>query len=160
MWKRAGLPAPRRLCIEVTTWLFPESREGGRASFVRSAEMVDYFTETFGPYPYSKLANVQSSTRFGGMENASAIFYAGAQTSRTETTLNGLVSHEIAHQWFGDAVTQAMWHHLWLSEGFATYFGAQFFEVAEGVEDFRNRMERKPDPTTWARMWWISRSST
>jgi len=52
-----------------------------------------------------------------------------------------VVAHEIAHQWFGDAVTEAKWSHLWLSEGFATYFGNLFFEQAVSVDDFRQRME-------------------
>ena len=54
---------------------------------------------------------------------------------------SNIICHEIAHQWFGDAITEANWHHLWLSEGFATYFGAQFFEATDGIEDFRRRME-------------------
>ena len=128
-------------CVEVTSWIYPEDVAAAAPSFRRAAEMVDYFSETIGPYPFEKLANVQSATRFGGMENASAIFYSeqGIASGRiTEDT----VSHEIAHQWFGDAVTEASWHHLWLSEGFATYFGAQFFEAADGAAAFRERMDR------------------
>jgi aminopeptidase N len=136
-------PASRRAdgCVEVTYWVYPEDVEKAAPSFRRAAEMVDWFTETIGPYPFEKLANVQSATRFGGMENASAIFYSerGIASGRS---IEGTVSHEIAHQWFGDAVTEADWHHLWLSEGFATYFGALFFEAADGVEDFRGRMEQ------------------
>jgi aminopeptidase N len=135
-------PASRREdgCVEVTYWVYPQDVEKAEPSFRRAAEMVDHFTEVVGPFPFEKLANVQSATRFGGMENASAIFYSerGIASGRN---MEGTVSHEIAHQWFGDAVTEASWHHLWLSEGFATYFGAQFFEAADGVDDFRLRME-------------------
>jgi aminopeptidase N len=136
-------PATRRDdgCVEVTYWVYPQDVERAEPSFRRAAEMVDHFTEVVGPFPFEKLANVQSATRFGGMENASAIFYSerGIASGRN---MEGTVSHEIAHQWFGDAVTEASWHHLWLSEGFATYFGAQFFEAADGVPDFRGRMEQ------------------
>jgi len=52
----------------------------------------------------------------------------------------GVVVHETAHQWFGDAVTEADWHHLWLSEGFATYFAALFYELAGDTATFRQRM--------------------
>lgn len=127
-------------CVEVTAWLYPEDSAQAGISFGRAAEIVDHFTEVVGPFPFEKLANVQSATRFGGMENASAIFYS-ERALATPNSMEGTVSHEIAHQWFGDAVTEADWHHLWLSEGFATYFGAQFFEAVDGVEDFRERMQ-------------------
>jgi aminopeptidase N len=135
-------PASQRAdgCVDVTYWVFPEDADFGARVFRRAAEMVDFFTDLVGPFPFEKLANVQSATRFGGMENASAIFYTerGIADGRLG---EGTVSHEIAHQWFGDAVTQADWHHVWLSEGFATYFGHLFFEEVEGPEDFRRRME-------------------
>ena len=125
--------------IEISNYTFPEDTEKSQASFARSVEMVNFFATKIGPYPYEKLANVQSSTRFGGMENASAIFYsqeAIAKGKNIETT----VSHEIAHQWFGNSVTEKEWHHLWLSEGFATYFGALFFEQSNGRDNFIERM--------------------
>jgi len=126
-------------CVEVSAWLFPPDTAQARLSFARAADMVDYYAETFGPFPYAKLAHVQSATRFGGMENASAIFYS-ERALASGRSIEGTVAHEIAHQWFGDAVTEAEWSHLWLSEGFATYFGAQYFEHADGAEAFRERM--------------------
>ena len=127
-------------CVEVSYWVFPEDTVSAARVFARAAEMVDFFTDRIGPYPYEKLANVQSATRFGGMENSSAIFYS-EQAIASGRDMEGTVSHEIAHQWFGDAVTEADWHHLWLSEGFATYFGALFFEAADGVERFREMID-------------------
>jgi aminopeptidase N len=136
---RALLPFRADGCIEVTYWVFAPDLENATQKFARADDMVDFFSRTIGPFPFEKLANVQSSTRFGGMENASAIFYS--EQSIATNPDDGVVSHEIAHQWFGDAVTEANWSHLWLSEGFARYFGALFFEQAEGVDDFRARME-------------------
>lgn len=127
-------------CVDVTWWAFPEDVGNARAVFRRAADMTDYYSDLIGPFPYEKLANVQSGTRFGGMENSSAIFYTG-QGLATGGLSEGTVAHEIAHQWFGDSATEARWSHLWLSEGFATYFGALYFEHADGVEDFRRRME-------------------
>ena len=101
--------------------------------------MVDFFTDLVGPFPYEKLAHVQSATRFGGMENSSAIFYS-QQGIASGRNMEGTVSHEIAHQWFGDSVTEEDWNHLWLSEGFATYFGALFFEHTDGPDALRSRM--------------------
>ena len=73
-----------------------------------------------GPFPYSGLTHVEAITPYGGMENATAIFY-NDNLYRARTLPEQTVAHEIAHQWFGDAVTEDDWHHLWLSEGFATY---------------------------------------
>ena len=128
-------------CIDVSYWVYPQDTAFAREVFRRAPEMVDYFTTTIGPYPFEKLANVQSATRFGGMENSSAIFYSEEAIAAGRLG-EGTVSHEIAHQWFGDSATEADWNHLWLSEGFATYFGALFFEATDGTDDFRQRMER------------------
>ncbi|HSG50322.1 MAG TPA: M1 family aminopeptidase [Longimicrobiales bacterium] len=134
-------PASARVdgCVESTTWFYPGSVASASPSFRRAVEMVDFFADVFGPFPYEKLAHVQSATRFGGMENASAIFYS-EQGLASGRDMEGTVSHEIVHQWFGDSATPSDWAHLWLSEGFATYFGHVFFEYAEGVPDFRRRM--------------------
>lgn len=127
--------------IPVSYYLYPEDREAGTTDFSRSTDMLAFYTELIGPYPYAKLALVQSSTRFGGMENASAIFFA--EMSITGTKRNEpVVAHEIVHQWFGDSVTESDWHHLWLSEGFATYFGALFYEEADGKERFQEMLVR------------------
>ena len=127
-------------CIEVTTWMFPEDADSAAPSFLRAAQMVDHFVNTIGEYPFEKLAHVQSATRFGGMENASAIFYP-ERAIASGRVIEDTVAHEIAHQWFGDAVTEADWYHLWLSEGLATYFAHQFFEAADGVATFQRLME-------------------
>ena len=127
-------------CTRVTYWVYPRDTDNAARIFGRAAEMVDFFTDLIGPFPYEKLANVQSATRFGGMENSSAIFYT-EQGIAEGRDMEGTVSHEIAHQWFGDSVTESEWYDLWLSEGFATYFGALFFEETEGPENFRERME-------------------
>ncbi len=137
---RAPASARADGCVDVSYWAYPADTAFSAELFARAPQMVDFFAELVGPFPFEKLANVQSATQFGGMENASAIFYSEdgiAQRAMSE----GTVSHEIAHQWFGDAVTEAEWSHLWLSEGFATYFGALFFEEVDGVANFRRRME-------------------
>src|SRR2546422_11135134 len=74
------------------------------------------------------------------MENATAIFYAD-QPFRKRTMADGVVAHETAHQWFGDAVTETEWSHLWLSEGFATYFAALWTRKSARDSGFRAEME-------------------
>jgi aminopeptidase N len=126
--------------VEVSHWTFPEDSAAGAVAFARSTEILAFYDSLFGPYPYQKLAHVQSATKFGGMENPGAIFYdqkrIGAALGADEAERDGLtslVAHETVHQWFGDAVTEADWNHLWLSEGFAEYFDAVFFEFHGGA---------------------------
>lgn len=105
--------------IPVSSWVFPENKKAGFSDYAQATSILPFFIKQIGPYDYSKLANVQSRTIFGGMENAGTIFYY--DKSVTGTGKNELLMvHEIAHQWFGDAVTETDWPHLWLSEGFAT----------------------------------------
>ncbi|HUP21118.1 MAG TPA: M1 family aminopeptidase [Gemmatimonadota bacterium] len=137
--------------VELTAWSYPADSAAAAAMFSRTAEIVAFYDSLFGPYPYDKLAQVQSATKYGGMENSSAIFYsasgvAGALENPVTRSGNaGVVPHEIVHQWFGDAVTEADWNHVWLSEGFADYFAAVFFEFhgspsGQGPEELARRM--------------------
>lgn len=119
-------------CVRVTQWTYPEDEEHLADLFRRAPEIVAFYDSLVGPFPYEKLALVQSSTRFGGMENSSAIFLT-ERVGRMDSA-DGLLAHEIAHQWFGDAVTEQEWPHIWLAEGFATYFTSVFFELADGAD--------------------------
>ena len=103
----------------------------------RTPQMIAYFSELVGPYPFAQYASVQVPFAFAGMENASASFLQARLFGRggAEETQ----AHEVAHQWFGDRVVVAGWRDLWLSEGFATYLTTLFYEHADGVEDARQR---------------------
>src|SRR5262245_53249650 len=135
---RGGNAAPHTDgCVPVTYYSFPEDSANAARIFRRADQIVAYLSEQVAPFPYPALAHVQSATRFGGMENAGAIFYS-EQAIQAGTLGEGTVAHETAHQWFGDAVTPGHWSDVWLSEGFATYFGNQFFERADSVQRFRS----------------------
>jgi aminopeptidase N len=125
--------------VPLSYYVYPQERERGLRDYGRAPQMLELYTLLVGPFPYEKLALVQSSTRFGGMENSSNIFF-DENAYDGSGRLEGTVAHEVAHQWFGDSVTEADWHHLWLSEGFATYFAALFFERADGPARFRQIM--------------------
>jgi aminopeptidase N len=118
--------------IPIQVWTYPEdSAFADSVPFRRATEIVEAMQRLIGPFPYEKLAHVQSSTKFGGMENSSAIFYA--EKPYVERRMGeGVVRHETAHQWFGDAVTERDWPDVWLSEGFATYFDGVIAAALDG----------------------------
>ena len=118
---------------------------------------LKFFSQTVAPYPYEKLALIVGATRFGGMENSSAIVFTGtlfdsrSKSDPISKVFNiregtvSLVAHEIAHQWFGDSVTESTWSDLWLSEGFATYFAGLAIQHYEGEQAFQQYMKRTAD---------------
>jgi aminopeptidase N len=124
--------------ISVYTYVFPESKEAGFKSYAVAKEILPFYIKTFGPFAYEKLANVQSKTIFGGMENASAIFYY--EESVASKGIEELMAHEIAHQWFGDAASEKGFSHLWLSEGFATYMTNVYLEHKYGADTLKKRL--------------------
>lgn len=122
----------------IETWVHPQNRAAGFYDFAEPTKKVlQFYTDYVGPYAYEKLANIQAPSVSGGMETSSAIFYTeklvtGTRSERTQQ----VVIHEIAHQWFGNAVTESTWDDVWLSEGFATYFTLLFVEHDAGREAF------------------------
>jgi aminopeptidase N len=123
-------------CVRQSVYVEPELVDFLPGPFAHSTAIVDFFSALVAPFPYERLAHVQSLTRFGGMENATEIFYAD-KSFRDRSLHVGTVAHETAHQWFGDAVTEERFADLWLSEGFATYWAALWTEHAEGDSAFR-----------------------
>ena len=126
-------------CVRQTIYVMPEHRRWLPGPFLAAGPILSLFERMIGPFPYEKLAHLQSSTRFGGMENASAIFYAD-NLFASRTLSDGLIAHEMAHQWFGNAVTAREWSHLWLSEGFATYLAALWTQFVRGDNAYRTEL--------------------
>jgi aminopeptidase N len=131
-------------CVPQTVWSYPADSAYAAQAFAAAPAIVTFFSRLVGPFPYPSLAHVQSSTIYGGAENASAIFYGDALYPKRAVTPE-LIAHETAHQWFGDAVTEADWHHLWLSEGFATYLAAMWAEHGGGRDALREAMTAKEE---------------
>lgn len=130
--------------IPVASWVYPENKEQAFYDYAQATEILPFFIERVGPYPYHKLANVQSKTIFGGMENAGAIFYA-ENTITGKKQMEELLTHEIAHQWFGNSATETDWPHLWLSEGFATAMTHLYMEYRYGKDTLINRLQKDRD---------------
>jgi aminopeptidase N len=124
--------------VPVYNYVFPENKDTGFRSYAVALQILPFYTHHIGPYPFEKCGNVQSKTRFGGLENASAIFYF--ENSVSSPGIESLMAHEIAHQWFGDAATETEWQHLWLSEGFATYMTHCYLENKYGIDTLKAGM--------------------
>ncbi len=127
--------------IPVSSWVYPENKTEGFKNYAYAPEILKFYISHIGPYPFSKLANVQSSTRYGGMENAGNIFYSEKSVNGNGTEF--LMAHEIAHQWFGDSASETDWSQLYLSEGFATYFTDLYAEDKYGEEKLQEKLREE-----------------
>jgi aminopeptidase N len=122
----------------------PEDKKNDVArSFEHTADMIKFFEQYFETkYPYTKYSQVTvEDFMYGGMENASCttltIDTLHDKKAHLDFTSDHLVSHELAHQWFGDLVTCRDWQHIWLNEGFATYCEALYWEASMGTDEFQ-----------------------
>jgi len=153
----AQLTPPERDVTPLSYYVPMTDKDLAMQGFSTANPSLKFFSQTVGPYPYEKLALIVGATRFGGMENSSAIVFTSTlfdTRSRSEPTskvfkvregIVSLVAHEIAHQWFGDSVTESTWADLWLSEGFATYFAGLMIQRYEGEQAFQEYMKRTAD---------------
>lgn len=122
----------------IETWVYYQDRDAGFYDFAEPTKKVlEFYSDYVGPFSYEKLANIQSNSVSGGMEAASAILYSeNSVVGDKNERWRDVVIHEIAHQWFGNAVTEQDWDDVWLSEGFATYFTLLFIEHEYGHDAF------------------------
>ena len=116
--------------------------DDARRAFGKTPKMMEFFSKKTGVrYPYEKYAQVAvADFVFGGMEHTTATTQTDAalhdERAHEESWHDGLVAHELAHQWFGDLLTCRDWAHAWLNESFATYFDALFLEYDKGTDEF------------------------
>ena len=131
----------------IQTWVFKQDRDAGFYDFAEpTKKALEFYSDNIGPYSYEKLANIQSNSVSGGMEAASAILYsANSVKGDRNNRWRNVVIHEIAHQWFGNSVTEYDWDDVWLSEGFATYFTLLFIEHQYGYDEFMKGLKLSKD---------------
>jgi aminopeptidase N len=128
--------------IELLYYVPEDKKNDAARSFEHTADMIKFFEKYFGTkYPYNKYSQVTvEDFMYGGMENSSCttltIDTLHDKKAHLDFTSDHLVSHELAHQWFGDLVTCRDWQHIWLNEGFATYCEALFWEASMGTDEF------------------------
>jgi aminopeptidase N len=118
-------------------YVFPDHLQSVEMNFSKTKDMISGFANIFGEYPF--IDEKYGHAEFlwgGGMEHQTLSSMGGYS--------EGLIAHELAHQWWGDMVTCANFHHIWLNEGFATYGDALWREIRdEDIESLRQFMDSK-----------------
>ena len=125
----------------IDNYVYPENLSTAQTNTASHLDVMNYFENTFGAYPFNqeKYGQIQFGWG-GGMEHQTATFLVSYQ--------RWLAAHELAHQWFGDALTCGSWHDIWLNEGFATYSEALTREALDGQAAFDSWKENVTNDIT------------
>ncbi|MEJ5263516.1 MAG: M1 family aminopeptidase [Ignavibacterium sp.] len=118
--------------MPVTHYIYPETFNTTLKNLLdKTPQMIDVFKQHFGEYPFinEKYGHAQFGWG-GGMEHQTC--------SSMGAFGEGIISHELAHQWYGDAITCKDWHNIWLNEGFATYAEGVWIEATQGRAAYNN----------------------
>ena len=133
--------------VPIQHYVYKEHLTDAPRSFANTKRMMEFFERKTGyPYPWDKYAQIViDEFMYGGMENTSAVTLNDDLTihdarAALDYSADGLVAHELAHQWWGDLVTCRDWTHLWLNEGFSTYFASLWTEHNKGRDEFQHEM--------------------
>ncbi len=152
---------PQR-AVPLEYYTYAGAENAARTAFGRTPEMMRVFSRLTGfPFPFNKYAQtgVAFFDQFAGMENITATTLADTAILRPllfraanadlpnyeRREIDNLVSHELAHSWFGNSVTCADWSHLWLNEGLATYMEAVWQESLSGSAGYMIEMRSNQD---------------
>ncbi len=130
---------PNNDTVPIVYYVYGNDTTLARNHFVNVPEMLDFYSQKFGDYPFEKYGMAEVYPfKYGAMEHQTM-----TTVTRAVVTANneGTIAHELAHQWWGNCVTALDWPHIWLKEGFATYSEALFTEYKYGTASFTTEMQ-------------------
>ena len=137
--------------MQVIHYNYPENLTSSRINQLKKTiPMLDVFSELYGLYPFI-------NEKYGHAEFG----WGGGMEHQTVSSMGsfgeGIVSHELAHQWFGDKITCADWHNIWLNEGFATYSEALWLEKAYGKSSYDSQINSEMGNPN---QWWTAKAAS
>jgi len=130
--------------LDLMYYSLPEHRKQAEKDFEDHPKFLNVFSELFGPYPFmkEKYGVAEFLWQMGAMENQT-ITGIGSNLVNGRKFFNDIYIHELAHHWWGNAVSPASWKDVWLNEGFATYSEALYFEKVSGFSSLKSTMNSK-----------------
>lgn len=116
---------------------FPDDLDAEtKAQFAKTPQMIEYFSTLFGPYPFDVYGGVVVDSNIGFAIETQTMSLFSRNVGLGRIGAGEVLSHELAHQWFGDSVSLAQWKDIWLNEGFATYASWLWLEHSQGKSAF------------------------
>jgi len=125
--------------LPVDYWVYPQDAKKAYPTYGKTPKMIEFFNRIFGyDYPWQKYDQI-SVPSGGGAESTSATAMTHAimvdEKQEADFPAIGIVSHELAHQWWGDLITLRSWAHTWMNESFGTYSDYLYFRDEKGDDE-------------------------